>query len=385
MERIVVVGASLAGLRAAERLRAEGFDGTLTIVGDEPHRPYDRPPLSKGLLTGDVEDAEVHLRVADDLDADWRLGVRATGLDLDRRVVATDDGELPFDGLVIATGVRPRTLPGFVPDRERVFTLRTLDDARALAAALATRPRVLVVGAGFIGVEVATSARALGCEVDVVSLDPPVAVAGREVSRICTDMLTERGVRLHVGAGIERVDPDAVTLATGARIGYDVALVAVGARPNVEWLEGSGLELADGVVCDAACAAAGATGVVAAGDVASWPNPVFGGLRMRVEHWTNAVEQGHAAARTLLHGSGAHTEHRSVPGFWSDHCGVRLQSVGLPHLADRLELVAGSLEQREFAAAAYRGDELVGAIAYDMPRMLAKYRIALGRRDEVAA
>jgi len=376
---IVVVGASLAGVRAAETLRGEGYDGPLTILGDEPYPPYDRPPLSKAVLAGTLEPPDLALPVDDSLDADWRVGCRATGLSLADRVVTTDAGAIPFAGLVIATGMRARTLPGLEPAAGRVFTLRTVDDAYALRAALVARPRVLIVGAGFIGVEVATSARALGCEVAVASLDPPVAVAGAAVSAVCAALLADAGVRLHAGRRITGVEHAAVTLDDGTRLAFDVAVVAVGATPNVEWLAGSGLTLDGGVVCDASCAAVGADGVVAAGDVARWPNPVFGDSVMRVEHWTNAVEQGAAAARTLLHGPGPHTAHGSVPAFWSDHCGTRLQSVGLPALGDRLEIVEGSLDERRFAAAAYAGDRLVGAVTYGIPRALAPFRAALAQ------
>jgi 3-phenylpropionate/trans-cinnamate dioxygenase ferredoxin reductase subunit len=382
---IVVVGASLAGVRAAETLRAEGFDGRLTIVGEEPHAPYDRPPLSKELLAGWSTPTDVALGVDPSLDADWRLGCRALALDVERRVLATDRGDVAFDGLVIATGVRPRTLPGLEPVPGEIFTLRTLDDALALREALTGAPRVLIVGAGFIGVEVATSARALGCAVTVVSLDSPVAVAGAEVSRVCARLLENAGVRVHAGRRIAELSPGAVALDDGTRVAFDVAVVAVGATPNVEWLAGSGLTLDDGVVCDASCAAVGVDRVVAAGDVARWPNPLFGGAPMRVEHWTNAVEQGAAAARTLLHGSGPHTAHGSVPGFWSDHCGTRLQSVGLPALGDRLELVDGTPDDGRFAAAAYAGDRLVGAVTYGIPRALVRYRIELARPREAVA
>lgn len=386
LDRILVVGASLAGLRACEALRAEGFDGALTVLGAEPHRPYDRPPLSKELLAGTQGEQDVRLGGADGLDAEWVLGEAARALDLDRRVVATEQGrELPFDGLVIATGSAPRRLPAFDLRLPNVFELRTLDDALALRAALtaAPRPHLLIVGSGFIGVEVAATARALGAEVTVVSLDPPLAVAGELVSNVCAQLLADHGVRTIVGHGVASTVSgallDAVVLDDGRRIEADLVVVAAGAVPTTGWLEGSGLTLENGVLCDASCAAVGAERVVAAGDVARWPNQLLGGLPMRIEHWTNAIEGGAAAARTLLHGSGPETEYRTVPGFWSDHFGVRLQSVGLPVLADRFELVDGSLAERRFTAAAYREDRLVGCVAYAMPRTLVKYRLALAR------
>ena len=390
MRRVVVVGASVAGLRAAETLREEGFDGELAVVGAEPHRPYDRPPLSKELLVGASEPADVALRMSDDLVAAWVLGDAAERLDLERRVVRTSSGrELPFDGVVLATGSVPRRLPLLDLALEGVVELRTLDDALALRAALDSRPRVVLVGAGFIGVELASAARALGAAVDVVSLDPPLVVAGTLFSDTCRALLLEHGVRLHLGRtvaavhGSERVE--AVVLDDGRRLDADLVVVAVGARPTTDWLEDSGLHLRDGVVCDASLAAVGAEGVVVAGDLARWPNPLFEGPPMRIEHWTNAVEQGMAAPRTLLRGSSAETAFASVPSFWSDHFGTRLQSVGLPVLGDRVEVVDGSVEERRFVAAAYRGDELVGATTYGMVRGLTPFRAALARRGREAA
>ncbi|MBB4661813.1 NAD(P)/FAD-dependent oxidoreductase [Conexibacter arvalis] len=387
LDRILVVGASLAGLRAAERLRADGFEGTLTVLGDEPHAPYDRPPLSKELLAGTRTAADVAFPVAPELGVEWVLGDAAVGLDLDRRVVATAAGEqLAFDGLVIATGSGPRRLPAFDLELPNVFELRTLDDAAGLRAALTAnaRPHLLIVGSGFIGVEVAATARELGAEVTIVSLDPPLKVAGELVSSVCAEMLADHGVRTIVGHGVaSTVESDgrlaAVVLDDGRRIEADLCVVAAGAVPATGWLEGSGLTLDNGVLCDASLAAVGAERVVAAGDVARWPNPLLEGMPMRIEHWTNAVEGGAAAARTLLQGPGAETEYGTVPGFWSDHFGIRLQSVGLPVLADRFEVVDGSVAERRFAAAAYRGDLLVGCISYANPRTLVQYRLRLAR------
>jgi NADPH-dependent 2,4-dienoyl-CoA reductase/sulfur reductase-like enzyme len=389
LRRILVVGASLAGLRAAEKLRAEGFDGTLTILGAEPHPPYDRPPLSKELLAGTREPDGVALRVAPTLGAEWILGDAATALDLGGRTVRTASGrELAWDGLVLATGSRPRRLPGLDPATPGVHELRTLDDALRLREALAGRPRVVMVGCGFIGVEVASTASQLGAEVSVVSLDPALAIAGPLVSGVAAAMLADHGVHVHLGRKIERVlgagRVEALVLDDGTRLDADHVVVAVGAVPEVGWLEGSGLVLDGGIACDASSAALGAEGVVAAGDVARWPNPVFGGMPMRVEHWTNAVEQGMAAARTLLHGPGPQTAYRSVPSFWSNHFGTRVQSVGVLGLADRTEVVDGSVEERRFVAAAYRGPELVGAVTYGNPRGLAPFRAQLARAGRPA-
>lgn len=389
LHRVVVVGASLAGLRSAEALRREGYAGALTILGDEPHRPYDRPPLSKELLAGEMDGDDIALPGRDELDAEWVLGDAAVALDPARRVVTTAAGRaLPYDGLVIATGSAPRRLPAFDVALPNVLELRTLDDALGLRAQL-TRPagtapaRLLIVGCGFIGVEVASTARALGADVTVVSLDPPLAIAGEAVSQTAGAMLAEHGVRLLVGRTVaETVAGDrfeAAVLDDGTRLEADVVVVAIGAAPATGWLAGSGLVLDDGIVCDASLAAVGAEGIVAAGDVARWPNPLFGGMPMRVEHWTNAVEAGAAAARTLLRGSGPETEYRAVPSVWSDHFGVRLQTVGLPAAADAIEVVDGAVEERRFCAVATREGRLIGAVAYAMPKALVRYRIKLAR------
>lgn len=364
----------------------EGFDGHLTILGAEPHRPYDRPPLSKELLWGDMDRADVALRVSDELAADWVLGDPAVRLDLAERVVETEaERKLPFDGLVIATGSVPRRLRAIDHERPGVLELRTLDDALALRRALDGRPSVALIGCGFIGVEVACAARRAGSEVTIVSLDPPLVVAGTMVSGVCERILVDHGVRLQIGRHVtdmRTLDGEhALVLDDGSQIDAQLVIVAVGARPQTDWLNGSGLAIDDGVQCDASCAALGAEGVVVAGDVARWPNQLFGSIPIRIEHWTNAVEQGMAAARTLLRGSGPETAYAPVPSFWSDHFGTRLQSVGLPLLGDRTEVVAGSLEERRFVAASYRGEELVGATTYGMVRELVRYRARLARRE----
>jgi NADPH-dependent 2,4-dienoyl-CoA reductase/sulfur reductase-like enzyme len=375
LSEIAIVGASLAGLRAAEALRAEGYAGRLTIVGSEQHLPYDRPPLSKELLTGAMERAELDLPHPEGLDATWRLGSAATKLDLDARALTLADGStVAFDGLVLATGSGARVLPTFPHDSETVHTLRTADDAHGLRGALRKGVRLLIVGCGFIGVEVAASARALGAEVTAIGLEPPLAPAGPLASAAATRLLETAGVTLHIGHGVSSTQQAAdgahrVVLSDGTELEADQVVVSVGSVPNVGWLEGSGLEIADGVVCDVSLHAVGATDVVAAGDIARWPNATYGGLSMRVEHWSNAIEQGNFAARSLLLGTQA-PAFGSVPSFWSDHFGIRLQSVGLPKLADRFELVAGSPEEGRFAAAAYAGETLVGAISYGMPRAL---------------
>lgn len=384
LRRVVVVGASLAGLRAAERLRAEGFDGWLTIVGDEPHRPYDRPPLSKDLLAGEAEVDEVALGGRAELEADWLLGRRATALDPRTRAVVLDNGRrLPYDGLVVATGSIPRRLPELDPSLPGVFELRTLDDCLDLRAALSARPRVVIVGAGFIGTEVASTCRGLGLEVEVVTLEPPLALAGQLATRISSELLADHGVKVRRGrrvtARLGCGNIEGLELDDGARIEADVVVVAVGVRPEVSWLAGAGADLANGVACDAHCRVLGVDGAVAAGDVARWPNARFGKAEMRIEHWTNAAEQGIAAARTLIRGASRDTVYAPIPSFWSDQFAVRIQSIGVPAMADRFEIEEGSIAERRFAAAAYRGEELVGAISCAAPRELVMLRARLAR------
>jgi 3-phenylpropionate/trans-cinnamate dioxygenase ferredoxin reductase subunit len=385
---ILIVGASLAGLRAAEGLREAGFDGEVTILGDETSMPYDRPPLSKEVLRAEKGAEEVSLPIPERLGARWLLGERATGLDAEARTVRTERGRtLDYDSLVVATGSGPRRLPGLEPDGDRVFELRTIDDALNLRDAFATAARLLIIGAGFIGVEVASAARAAGLEVTIVSLDPPLIGAGRLAGEAAAALLGEHGVELLEGrtvAALERL-PDGVVakLDEGTTIAASLAVVAVGAAPNVEWLAGSGLRLEDGIVCDAALRAVGVNDVYAAGDVACWPNPMLGGRPMRIEHWANAIEQGDAVGAAVVKGAAAEP-FASLPSVWSDHFGTRLQAVGLPALADELEVTAGSTESGCFTALARLEGKLVGAVGYGMRRDFAKLRAQVRSRMPVA-
>ncbi|XVU27823.1 NAD(P)/FAD-dependent oxidoreductase [Actinoplanes sp. CA-054009] len=362
MNRIVVAGASAAGLAAAETLRREGFEGSLTLIGEEIEVPYDRPPLSKQILASDWEPGRLALRTRDQLAAlrlDLRLGVRAESLDTAEGVVRLADGaQVPYDGLVIATGVRPRRLPG-----RAAHVLRTLDDALTLRRSLRSGVRLAVVGAGFLGAEAAAVARGLGCE--VVLLEPaPVPLAhavGEPIGRMLSAAHREHGVDLRTGVAVSSVTGHGVLLADGTPIEADVVLVAIGSAPNVEWLDGSGLPVADGLVCDEFCAAA--PGVYAAGDVARWHNPLFG-VSMRVEHRTNAAEQGMAAARNLL---GAARPFAPVPYFWSDQYDLKIHAYGHLRGHDEVEVVEGDLGRRRFLAAYRRGGRLVGALAVGMP------------------
>lgn len=395
---VVVVGASLAGLRAAEALRGAGFDGRVLVVGDEPHRPYDRPPLSKQVLAGEWPVERTELTVAADggldaLDLDWRLGVRATGLDVGARRVVLDGGErLAYDGLVVATGAAPRSLPG-TGDLAGVHVLRTLDDCLALRADLdGGAHRVVVVGAGFIGSEVAATCRQRGCDVTILEALPvPLGRAlGDEMGTVMGDLHRDHGVALRLGVGVagfeggERVER--VRLADGSAVPADVVVVGIGVAPNTGWLAGSGLALDDGVVCDATTRVA--PGVVAAGDVARWPSHRFGEL-MRVEHWDNAITMGAHAARRLLAdlaGGGATggagpevAAYDPVPWFWSDQYDRKIQLAGRSSGADEVRVVDGSPAERRLVALYRRGDRLAGVLSMNRPRLLVTYRALVER------
>ncbi len=386
---VVVVGASLAGVQAADTLRENGFDGRLVLVGAEPHLPYDRPPLSKELLAGTGSADEIVLRPAGHYDSrgiEMVLGTTATGLDLDRRLVHLAGGAapLPFDGLVIATGAVPRRLSGR-SDLEGVHVLRTVDDCLRISAALDGSPRVVVVGAGFIGAEVAATCRARGLDVTVVeALQVPLARAvGPAIGAALAALHREHGVALRTGVGVAALEGtgrvERVALADGSVIDADLVVVGVGVSPQTGWLDGSGLTLDNGVVCDAACVAA--PGVVAAGDVARWENRLFGGF-MRVEHWTNAVEQGAAAANSLL-ATAAGEEPQPfapVPYFWSDQYGLRIQYVGASRPGDEMVVVDGSLDDRRFVAIYGRDGRIVAALAVGRARKLMSYRRMIAER-----
>ncbi|MFF7645170.1 FAD-dependent oxidoreductase [Streptomyces canus] len=381
MRRIVVVGASAAGLAAAETLRREGYDGTLTLVGDEPLAPYDRPPLSKQILAAQWEPDRLALRTPDALaalDLDLRLGVAATGLELtDQAVELADGSALPYDGLIVATGVRPRRLPG-----EGAHVLRDLDDALALRERLTPGRRLVVVGAGFLGAEAAAVAWQLGVHVTLLEPAPvPLAHAiGSKVGQMLTQAHLDRGVNLRCGITVTEVTEDGVRLADGSQIEADEVLVAVGSLPNTEWLAGSGLAVGDGVVCDEYCEAA--PNVYAAGDVARWYNPLFG-TSMRIEHRTTAAEQGMAAARNLLATPEARKPFAPVPYFWSDQYDMKIQAYGYLRGHDEVAVVDGELADRRFVAAYRTGDRVTGALAVGMPpKAIRQWRQAIATGAE---
>jgi NADPH-dependent 2,4-dienoyl-CoA reductase/sulfur reductase-like enzyme len=380
MERVVVVGASAAGLTAAETLRREGFAGQVTLVGDELHLPYDRPPLSKQILSGTWEPAKISLRqdtVYTDSGLGVRLGVRATGLDTDAREVTLASGEkLPYDGLIIATGVRPRLLPTG-HSLAGVHVMRTLDDAVALKSDLASASRLVVIGAGFLGCEAAASARGLGLDVTLVDPlpYPMVRQFGPMIGNLVADLHTASGVSVRCGVGVDALLGSSrvtgVALSDGSTVEADVVLVAIGAVPATEWLESSGLTLDNGVVCDAYCAAA--PGVYAAGDVANWEHSGYA-QRMRVEHRMNATEQGMAAAKNLL---GAAIPFAPTPYFWTDQYDVKIAAFGILPEDAKVTVDAGSADEGKFLAHYTQDDKLVGVVAWNMPRELRKARALL--------
>lgn len=377
MRSVTIVGASLAGLSAARALRAQSYDGRIVVVGDEKHEPYDRPPLSKDFLAGRVGRADIALSTEDDvaLDLDWRLGSTATRLAPARRAVELDTGEeLISDGVVLATGARARTLPG--QPLEGVHTLRSLDDALALRDALLTGGPVVVVGAGFIGAEVASTARALGLDVTVVEVRPaPLEEPlGPEMGAHVAALHTDHGTRLITGVGVAgfvgTTHVRAVRLADGRELPAATVVVGVGATPNVEWLAGSGVALGPGVRTDAGCAT-GVPGVVAVGDCASSYNR-FAGAVVRLEHWTNALRQPETAVATLL--GRQSSARQAAPYFWSDQYGVRLQFAGHRRAGDVVEIVDGDPDARSFAAVYRRGERQVAVLSLNQPKLFGRLR-----------
>jgi 3-phenylpropionate/trans-cinnamate dioxygenase ferredoxin reductase subunit len=382
MKDVVIVGGSLAGARAAETLREEGFDGSIRVVGEESRRPYDRPPLSKQVLTGEWDADRATIPVAvDGLDVEWVLGRSAVGVDVAARRLGLDGGEqLPFDGLVIATGARPRRLPG-TEGLAGVHVLRTLDDSLRLRADLdATPNRVVVIGAGFIGAEVAATCRERGLPVTMIEALPVplVRALGEEMGAACADIHRDHDVDLRLGVGVSRLRGsdrvEAVELDDGSVIEAEVVVVGIGVVPNTEWLADSGLTIGDGVICDETCLAA--PGIVAAGDVARWPNRRFG-VDMRVEHWDNALDQGAAAARRLLASDETAEPYAPVPWFWSDQYDRKIQLAGRPGADDEVRVVAGSVEERRFVAFYGRAGRLVGVLGMNRPRHVMQYRMKI--------
>jgi 3-phenylpropionate/trans-cinnamate dioxygenase ferredoxin reductase component len=403
MQRVVVVGAGMGGLRAAEGIRKAGYTDELVMLGAEVHMPYNRPPLSKEVLATEVEHERVAFPLRSALgEVDWQLGRAASGVDLARRVVhIADGGELPFDGLVIATGLRPRRLdlPGPPPTAAAGrHALRTLDDAATLRQELRPGVNVVVLGAGFIGCEVAATARQLGCDVTCVAIDPlpmvrPLgALLGAEMQR----RHEAKGVRFRLGVGIVGFHGDdrvaGVELADGTVLPADVVVEAISSHCNSEWLAGSGLDLSDGVLADSVLRAINTDGqpvdgVHVVGDLARFPNPRFDDVPRRVEHWNIPTETGKRVGPALasyLRGEGyepvAATPFEPIPAFWSDQYEIRMQSYGSLGLADAdgIEVLEGDIRD-EVVVGYRRGEQLVGVAALGMLPRVNSYRAGIGQ------
>ncbi|MFJ7146919.1 NAD(P)/FAD-dependent oxidoreductase [Streptomyces sp. NPDC100445] len=389
--RAVIVGASLAGLRAAEALRNEGFTGSLTMIGDELGEPYDRPPLSKQVLTGWVPADGTTLPRRRDIDAEWLLGVPADGLNLATNQVHLADGrEVPFDRVLICTGVRAR--PWFVESEARldgVFVVRTREHADGLRRALAAGPsRVLVIGAGFTGSEIASICRERDIPVTVAELAPTplVGALGAMIGEVAADMQRAHGVDLRCGVKVTRLEGDAqgrfrrAHFDDGSTIDADVAVVALGGIRNTDWLHGSGLAAGPwGIACDTGCRALDLNGLVTddifvAGDVARCPNPIYEYRLISLEHWANAVEQAEVAAHNMVSTQADRWPHLSIPTFWSIQFGVNIKTVGVPTFADEVVVAQGSVPERRFVAAyGYRG-RVTAAVSFNNAKWLDHYR-----------
>jgi NADPH-dependent 2,4-dienoyl-CoA reductase/sulfur reductase-like enzyme len=394
--RIVIVGASLAGLRAAEALRDEGFNGRLTIIGDEKHEPYDRPPLSKQVLKGWVRADHTKLPRMRRVDAEWRLGVAATGLDrATKQVRMANDDLVPFDRLLIATGTRAR--PWFNPKEARLhglFTLRTSDDAAQLQAALAAKPkRVLIIGAGFIGSEMASVCRELGLAVTVAERAeaPLVGALGGVIGEIAAEMQRDHGVDLRTGVSVEALEGDAkghvrrARLSDGTTLDVDVVVASLGSIRNTEWLEGTGLATGRwGVACDAGCRVFDVNGVVTdsifvAGDIARAPHVLYEYQFLVLEHWDNAVFGSKVAAHNMVSLEADRRPHLPLPAFWSGQFGVNIKGVGVCPFGDEIAITQGSVKERRFAATyGYRG-RIVAAVTFDHAKWLEYYGALIER------
>jgi NADPH-dependent 2,4-dienoyl-CoA reductase/sulfur reductase-like enzyme len=353
----------------------------LILIGDEPHPPYTWPPLSKELLKGEQTAEQCAFPGLDVLEAELRLNTAVTGIDAAAHTISLDDGEtLGYGRLIVATGSRARPLPGAAP-ASAVHMLRGLDDANALSDGLARTAHLAIVGAGFIGCEVAASARARGVDVTLIDIAPqPLIPLGAELGARCAALHEAHGVDLRLGVGVSRLAADGVMLADGAMVTADRVLVALGALPNTELLADSGIELArDGaIVCDATLTSVSDPDVLAAGDVVAWPHAGAGGERVRVEHWTTAAEHGRLAGANATQDVAERTAHVAPPYFWSDQYELKIQSVGFPARAARIEIIeedeTSSHPPRLIAEALGADGELVGAVAFNNARRLAEYR-----------
>jgi NADPH-dependent 2,4-dienoyl-CoA reductase/sulfur reductase-like enzyme len=380
VKTITVVGASLAGLYAAQALRTQGFDGELVVIGNELRRPYDRPPLSKEFLAGKIDADALNLESDDDdLHARWLLGSPAVSLrTATREVVLADGTRVGTDGVVIATGARARELPG-TANLAGVHVLRTIDDAVALRSELLPGARLVVIGAGFIGGEVAATAKALGVDVTVVEAmaSPLAGPLGVEMGAVVSGLHEAHGVALRCGTGVKRLvgseRVEGVELVDGTLLPADVVVVGIGAVPNIEWLADSGVALGNGIECDHQ-GRTSIPGVIAVGDCAAW-HDVRLGRQHRVEHWTGAMERPAIAVAALL-GADGWSEDRQVnlPYFWSDQYDVRIQFAGHAAEADSVTIEEGTVEGRNVLAVYRRGDVPVAVLGMSQPRLFGRWR-----------
>ena len=380
VDQIVVVGASLGGIRTCQNLRREGFEGTLTLIGSEKHLPYDRPPLSKTMLSTDQDPGELQLLPEDtfnDLDLNLLLGEPATSLDTDGRVVTVGGDQIRYDGLIISTGAAARKLPK-TDGIAGVHVLRSLDDALAIRERLLPGASVVIVGAGFVGSQVAAAAAGRACEVTIVEAAkaPLIRGLGPAMGQACGDLHREHSVGLRLGVGIASVlgsdEVEGVQLTDGSQLFADLVVVGIGAHPNTEWLKGSGLQLDDGIVCNGTMNA-GVPGVYAIGDVARAPNAWLGPSPVRMEHWTAVTEQAMLVARNLLHPQDSRV-YDSVPFVWSDQYNDRIQVAGDTSGAEHVEVLVGSVDEQAFVTGYRRGDALAGVMALNSMRPFVQYR-----------
>jgi NADPH-dependent 2,4-dienoyl-CoA reductase/sulfur reductase-like enzyme len=381
---VLVVGASAAGLVASEALRRKGYQGRLTVLGAEPHLPYDRPPLSKQVLCGNWQPERAQLRqpeVLSTLDAEFVLGDPAAGLDVAARTVHTASGrELTADAIILATGLRPRTLAG-QDGLSGVHVLRTLDDALALRKDLLSCSRVVVVGDGVLGAEITATVRGMGLAVTMAGPQPaPLTYQlGTLVASQLAALHAANGVELRLGSGVVGLSEQdgrvtGVLLETGEVLPADVVVVAFGAAPATEWLAGSGLLCDNGIVCDSRCRAA--EGVYAAGDVARWHHETLDVL-LRLENRTNATEQAVAVAANIL---GADQPYVPVPYFWTDQFDAKIHVHGTLPIGADVSVVEGDPEAGRFVAQYRHGGVVTGVLGWNMPK-----QARLRRQELVAA
>ena len=377
-KNVTIVGGSLASINAARALRRAKYEGNITFISGEPYLPYDRPPLSKQVLTGEWPPDRVALvdeSMLEKLNLDLRLDTKATGLDRQNQVVVLSDGtNVEYDALIVATGAAPRKLPN-TEHLSGVYTLRTLNDSLAIKQAFEKSPKVVVVGAGFIGAEVAAASRKHGLDTTVVeALPQPLSSSvGEEVGAACAKLHENNGVKIYCNSPVKALEGEqnveGVRLLSGEIIPADIVVVGIGVVPETSWLEGADLNIENGLLCDETCLAA--ENIFAVGDVARWYNPLFGET-MRVEHWTNASEQARHVARSIA--SGETSPFAPLPYVWSDQYETSIQYVGYASSYDEVKIVHGDLDSLKFIALYRKNDRLAAALSFDQQQILGDFR-----------